>query len=69
MKSRKDKKGERKEERMVSFNQTQLQTFCGSLCSIWASYTFGELMHTIVMAVLGTGVSYILSRFLQKKKR
>lgn len=54
---------------MVSFNQTQLQTFCGSLCSIWASYTFGELMHTIVMAMLGTGVSYILSRFLQKKKR
>lgn len=54
---------------MVSFNQTQLQTVCGSLCSIWASFTFGELMHTIVMAVLGTLVSYMLSMLLQRRKR
>lgn len=49
-------------------NQIQLQTFCGSLCSVWASFTFGEIVHTVVMAAIGTLVSYLLSRLLHKRK-
>lgn len=54
---------------MENRHEIQLQTFCGSLCSIWASFTFGELLHTIVMAALGTLVSYLVSRLLQVRKR
>ncbi|SJN52648.1 hypothetical protein FM120_36785 [Sphingobacterium faecium PCAi_F2.5] len=40
----------------------------GALCSIYASFSFGDLMQTALMAVVWTLVSYVTSRLLGKIK-
>ncbi|WP_447767608.1 hypothetical protein [Sphingobacterium faecium] len=36
----------------------------GTLCSIWASFSFGDLAQTVLMAAVGTVVSFVTSRLL-----
>lgn len=48
-------------------NEIRAGTLGGTLCSVWASITLGDLLQTIVMAALGTLVSYTMSAWLQKR--
>ncbi|WP_270087839.1 hypothetical protein [Sphingobacterium sp. SYP-B4668] len=41
----------------------------GTLCSIWASITFGDLLQTAAMAAVGTLVSYGISQLLPRKHK
>lgn len=52
----------------MKLNEIRAGTLGGSLCSIWASITLGDLLQTVVLAVVGTLVSYIMSRILQRSK-
>lgn len=52
----------------MKINEIRAGTLGGTLCSVWASITLGDLVQTVVMAALGTLVSYGVSRLLQKKK-
>ncbi|WP_139375413.1 hypothetical protein [Sphingobacterium nematocida] len=52
----------------MKINEIRAGTLGGTLCSIWASITLGDLFQTVIMAALGTLVSYAMSRLLQRKK-
>ncbi|MEN5231836.1 hypothetical protein [Sphingobacterium faecium] len=41
----------------------------GTLCSIWASFSLGDLAQTVLMAAVGTVVSFVTSRLLGKVGR
>lgn len=44
-------------------------TVGGSLCSIWANFAIGDFFHTILMAVIGAVVSYLVSDYLGRNKK
>jgi uncharacterized PurR-regulated membrane protein YhhQ (DUF165 family) len=50
----------------MKLNEIRAGTLGGTLCSVWASITLGDLLQTVVMAALGTLVSYVMSTWLQK---
>ncbi|MNY31577.1 hypothetical protein D3C86_1657440 [compost metagenome] len=50
----------------MKMNDIRIGTLGGTLCSIWASFSLGDVMHTALMAVVGTVVSYLTSRFLDR---
>jgi len=50
-------------------NDIRIGTLGGTLCSIYASFSFGDLLQTALMAVVGTAVSYLTSRFLGRVRR
>ena len=52
----------------MKINEIRAGTLGGALCSVWASITLGDLLQTVVMAALGTLVSYTMSQLLQKKR-
>ncbi|MNT02384.1 hypothetical protein D3C72_1368790 [compost metagenome] len=52
----------------MKVNDIRMGTLGGALCSIYASFSFGDLMQTALMAVVGTLVSYVTSRLLGKIK-
>lgn len=54
---------------MIRLNEFRVGTLGGMLCSIWASITLGDILQTVVMAVLGTVVSYAMSQFLNKLEK
>ncbi|MCY4778554.1 hypothetical protein ORI89_08250 [Sphingobacterium sp. UT-1RO-CII-1] len=54
---------------MNTNNQVMSGTLGGSLCSIWANFALGDVLHTLLMAVMGTVVSYLLSEQLHKRKK
>ena len=54
---------------MKQLNNMKVGTLGGTLCSIWASFNFGELLHTVIMAAVGTVVSFTVSKFLQRNKK
>ncbi|MGJ1534880.1 hypothetical protein ACR784_07670 [Sphingobacterium multivorum] len=39
-------------------NDMRVAALGGTLCSVWASISFGEIIQTILMAMLGTIVSF-----------
>ncbi|MNT95588.1 hypothetical protein D3C72_2374890 [compost metagenome] len=47
-------------------NDIRIGTLGGTLCSIYASFSFGDLLQTALMAVVGTAVSYLTSRLMGK---
>lgn len=53
----------------MNTNEIRAGTLGGTLCSVWASITLGDLLQTVIMAVLGTLVSYVMSQWLQKKEK
>ncbi len=52
----------------MKLNEIRAGTLGGTLCSVWASVTLGDLLQTVVMAILGTLVSYLMSRWLERRK-
>lgn len=50
-------------------NDIRIGTLGGTLCSIWASFTLGDVVHTALMAVVGTVVSYLTRRLLWRIRR
>lgn len=52
----------------MKLNEIRAGTLGGTLCSIWASVTLGDILQTVVMAALGTMVSYAVSQLLQRRK-
>ncbi|WP_437920286.1 hypothetical protein [Sphingobacterium sp. LRF_L2] len=54
---------------MRPLNNVQVGTLGGTLCSIWNSFDWSNLVNTILMAIVGAAVSYLTSRLLQGKRR
>ncbi|MEN5085919.1 hypothetical protein ABE426_05575 [Sphingobacterium faecium] len=50
-------------------NDIRVGTLGGTLCSIWASFSLGDLVQTALMAVVGTVVSYVTSRLLGRMRK
>lgn len=46
----------------------QMSALGGTLCSIWASINLGDIFQTVLMAVLGTLVSFGMSKLLRRDK-
>ena len=53
----------------MKWNDIRIGTLGGTLCSIWASFSLGDLFQTALMAVVGTVVSYLMSILLGKMKK
>ncbi|WP_293924372.1 hypothetical protein [Sphingobacterium sp. UBA6320] len=53
----------------MKWNDMRLGAMGGTLCSIWASFSFGDLAQTVLMAAVGTVVSFVTSRLLGNIKR
>lgn len=53
----------------MKWNDMRLGAMGGTLCSIWVSFSFGDLAQTVLMAAVGTAVSYTTSRLLRNIKR
>ncbi|KKX46820.1 hypothetical protein L950_0229855 [Sphingobacterium sp. IITKGP-BTPF85] len=50
-------------------NDIRIGTLGGKLCSIWASFSLADVMHTALMAVVGTDLSYVTSRLLGRIRK
>lgn len=50
----------------MKLNEIRAGTLGGTLCSIWASITLGDILQTVVTAVIGTVASYVVSQLLQR---
>ncbi|MEN5378892.1 hypothetical protein [Sphingobacterium kitahiroshimense] len=44
----------------------RIGTIGGTLCSIWASFSLGDVLQTALMAALGTVVSFVTSKLLSR---
>lgn len=53
----------------MKLDEIRAGTLGGTLCSIWASITLGDLLQTVIMAALGTLVSFAMSQLLQRKNK
>ncbi|MEN5434723.1 hypothetical protein ABE545_13880 [Sphingobacterium faecium] len=52
----------------MKLNDIQISALGGTICSIWGSLTFGDLFQTVILAAMGTLVSFLTSRLLGRKK-
>lgn len=52
----------------MKWNDVRIGTIGGTLCSIWASFSLGDVLQTALMAVVGTVVSFVTSRLLGRVK-
>jgi len=50
-------------------NDIRIGTLGGTLCSIWASFSIGDVLHAALMAVVGTVISYMTSRLLGRMRK
>ncbi|MEI2273046.1 hypothetical protein OHD16_12925 [Sphingobacterium sp. ML3W] len=48
----------------MKLNDIRISALGGTLCSVWASFSFGDIAQTVLTAVLGTLVSFATSRLL-----
>lgn len=53
----------------MKINDIRIGTLGGTLCSIWASFSFGDILQTALMAAVGTIVSYITSRLVSRIRK
>jgi hypothetical protein len=53
----------------MKLNDIRIGTLGGTLCSIWASFSIGDVLHTALMAVVGTVISYMTSRLLGRMRK
>ncbi|WP_400261984.1 hypothetical protein ACFX5U_20770 [Sphingobacterium sp. SG20118] len=53
----------------MKFNNLRIGTLGGSLCSIWASISLGDVLQTVLTAIVGTCVSVVVSRVLGRWRR
>lgn len=52
----------------MKLNDIRISALGGTICSIWASFSFGDLLQTVILAAIGTLVSFVTSRLLGRKK-
>ncbi|KKX46413.1 hypothetical protein [Sphingobacterium sp. IITKGP-BTPF85] len=50
----------------MKLNDIRISAIGGTICSIWASLSFGDLFQTALLAAVGTFVSFVTSRLLGK---
>ncbi len=50
----------------MKVNNIRISAIGGTLCSIWASISLGDVLQTALTAALGTLVSFATSRLLGK---
>ncbi|WP_175991935.1 hypothetical protein [Sphingobacterium sp. CZ-UAM] len=48
----------------MKLNDIRISAFAGTICSIWASITLGDILQTVLTAALGTMVSFVTSRLI-----
>jgi len=48
----------------MKVNDIRIGTLGGTLCSLWASISFGDILQTLLTAALGTLVSFATSQLL-----
>ncbi|PUV25179.1 hypothetical protein [Sphingobacterium athyrii] len=48
----------------MKINDIRISALGGTLCSIWASFSLGDVVQTVLTAALGTIVSFATSRLL-----
>lgn len=53
----------------MKWSDIRIGTIGGTLCSIWASFSIGDVAQTALMAVIGTVVSFVTSRLLGKLRK
>ena len=53
---------------MRSLSNVQVGTLGGTLCSIWINLSLGDIVQTVVMAAIGVVTSYVVSRWLDRKR-
>lgn len=50
----------------MKLNDIRISALGGTVCSIWGSLTFGDLLQTVILAAIGTLISFLTSRLLGK---
>lgn len=50
----------------MKVNDMRVSAIGGTICSIWASISLGDVLQTVLTAALGTLVSFATSRLLVK---
>jgi len=57
----------------MKLNDIRISTLGGTVCSIWASISLGDIAQTALMAALGTLVSFatssLLARWAKRRRR
>ncbi|MFU1856592.1 hypothetical protein ACK8HY_06190 [Sphingobacterium sp. NGMCC 1.201703] len=53
----------------MKLNDIRISAIGGTICSIWASLSLGDVLQTVLMAALGTIASFATSRLLGKYVR
>ncbi|WP_312789586.1 hypothetical protein [Sphingobacterium sp.] len=52
----------------MKLNDIRISALGGTVCSIWASISLGEVLQTVLTAALGTLISFATSRLLGRWK-
>ncbi|HAU55703.1 MAG TPA: hypothetical protein DHU90_00935 [Sphingobacterium sp.] len=52
--------------KLMRWNDIRISALGGTLCSIWASISLGDVLQTALTAALGTLISFATSRLLAK---
>lgn len=57
----------------MKINDMRIGTLVGMLCSLWASISFGDILQTLLTAILGTLASFatslLLGRWARRRNR
>ncbi|MEN5194347.1 hypothetical protein [Sphingobacterium faecium] len=53
----------------MKLNDMRISAVGGTICSIWASLSLGDLFQTALLAAVGTMVSFVTSRLLGKLRK
>ena len=48
----------------MRWNDIRISALGGTLCSIWVSFSLGDVAQTVLTAALGTLVSFLTSRLI-----
>ncbi|TJY65794.1 hypothetical protein FAZ19_11790 [Sphingobacterium alkalisoli] len=51
---------------MKPLNNVQIGTLGGTICSVWASIQWGDILQTAILSAVGACVSFLVSRLLAK---
>lgn len=52
----------------MKINDIRLSAIAGTVCSIWASLSLGDVLQTALTAAVGTLVSFLTSRMIGRWK-
>ncbi|WP_454880892.1 hypothetical protein [Sphingobacterium detergens] len=52
----------------MKINDMRISAIGGTICSIWASFSLGDVLQTVLTAALGTLVSFLTSRMIGRWK-